>query len=257
VTEKRFPPSAQKLAKARREGRIVNSRWFAVAIGIFVTGLVGQRTISLVRDRTLIHYREGADSPPLELLMAGFRVAIESTACVLLTVAAVGVSAHMLQTRGAFSLSRFATAACQIGPRAFPGRVRECARDVPAAIMRAGVVLGVTLPALFGFVGMAGELAGVNWGYALIAVDGMLETVLSRVCMALAVVAVGSYYLVHRRFFKDLSMNIEELRQEMREDCGDQHLKSMRKADAQALSLADLEQRVKRSKVVVVQRKRL
>jgi flagellar biosynthesis protein FlhB len=123
--------------------------------------------------------------------------------------------------------------------------------------MRAGVVLGVTLPALFGFVGMAGELAGVNWGYALIAVDGMLETVLSRVCMALAVVAVGSYYLVHRRFFKDLSMNIEELRQEMREDCGDQHLKSMRKADAQALSLADLEQRVKRSKVVVVQRKRL
>jgi flagellar biosynthesis protein FlhB len=52
-------------------------------------------------------------------------------------------------------------------------------------------------------------------------------------------------------------MNIEELRQEMREDCGDQHLKSMRKADAQALSLADLEQRVKRSKVVVVQRKRL
>lgn len=256
MTEKRFPPSAQKLAKARREGRTVNSRWFSVAIGIFVTGLVSQRTISLVRDRTLIHYREAFDSQPFEMLKAAFCGTLESVLGVLLPVAVVGVGVHLLQTKGAFSLHKFATAAGEIGPQRYVMRIRESVREVPAALLRAGIVLGVTFSVMTSFLGAAAELAGVRWEYVLGAIDTLLNAALSRVCIALMCVATGAYFVARRKFIKDLSMNMEELRQELRDDCGDQHLKSARKAEAQALSMADLERRVKRSKVVVIQRKR-
>jgi flagellar biosynthesis protein FlhB len=256
MTEKRFPPSAQKLAKARREGRTVNSRWFSVGIGILVTGLVGQRTISLVRDRTLIHYGEAFDSQPFEMLTAAFCMTLESVLGVLIPVAVVGVGVHLLQTKGAFSLSRFATAASEIGPQRFATRIRESLREVPAALLRAALVLGVTFSVITSFIGGAAELAGIRWEYALGAIDSLLRAALFRVCSALMCVATVAYFVARRRFIKDLSMNMEELRQEVRDDCGDQHLKSARKAEAQALSLADLERRVKRSKVVVIQRKR-
>jgi flagellar biosynthesis protein FlhB len=256
MTDKRFPPSAQKIAKARREGRLVTSRWFAVAISIFVAAIVGQRTVSLVRERTLLHYTEWADVHPRELLVMAGYTAIQGSAYMLLSIAFVAVGVHLLQTKGAVSFERLATAAREVGPRSLMGRLRSSAREVPAGVFRAAVVLAVAYPAARDVVTVAGNVAGVERVDALTVLAQVSSTLLVRECGVLLLFGVGAYFVARRRFFKDLSMSMEELRQELRDDNGDPHMKSHRKADAQALSLADLERRVKRSKVVIVQRKR-
>ena len=71
-----------------------------------------------------------------------------------------------------------------------------------------------------------------------------------------ALILLGSLeYVINRhKFLKEMSMTHTELKREHKEDEGDPYLKSSRKLLHQELLSQDLVQRVKRSKVVIVER---
>lgn len=64
---------------------------------------------------------------------------------------------------------------------------------------------------------------------------------------------VGDYALRRFRYRRDLSMSLDEVRREHKEQEGDPFLRAVRKGMHEALLLQDLERRVRRSKVVVVE----
>lgn len=255
MTEKRFPPSAQRITKARREGRVIFSRWFSVGFSVLIVASVGQRTISLVRERTLIHYSNSVRGLAAEMLAGAVYTAFEGILYALAPVALLSVGVHLFQTRGAFSLVRLIRGVSSVGPISFAARVRESLRELPAALVRAALVLLLTVPITTRFLAAAVVLEGADRSYVYNAVVELVSSVVCRAAVALWLFGTAAYFISRKRMFKDLSMSIEELRQEVRDDQGDQHLKSMRKAEAQSLSMADLERRVRRSKVIIVQRK--
>jgi type III secretion protein U len=257
MAEKRFPPSAQRLAKARREGRVVYSRWMSVGISLFVAALVAPRSFSWVSGGSLIQSRELQDMVPGEMFLDAIRVALGLTLGVLLPVAIAAAAAHLLQTRFAFSLVRIVSNAQRVGPGAFAKRLGDGLREVPCGALRAAFILIVTVPVVVSYVGGVEYLQAAPKAVVAEHASRMLWALVLRGVGVVLVVGLVAYWVTRRRFFKDNSMSFEDLRQESRDDQGDPHLRSARKAEAQALSMADLERRVKRSKVVVIRRERI
>ena len=64
-------------------------------------------------------------------------------------------------------------------------------------------------------------------------------------------------YLIHRkRFYSELSMSHEELKREQRDQDGDPFLRMTRRAEHEMLMQQDIVARVRRAKVLVVERAR-
>jgi flagellar biosynthesis protein FlhB len=72
---------------------------------------------------------------------------------------------------------------------------------------------------------------------------------------SLVIIAAVSYGLVRWRFFRQLRMSLQELKDEYKEDEGDPHARAARKQEHRALLLAEVEKRVRSAKVVIVQRR--
>jgi type III secretion protein U len=75
----------------------------------------------------------------------------------------------------------------------------------------------------------------IGWGALVLVVGGAIE-----------------YLVKRRRYFRELSMSRDELHREHREDEGDPHMRSSRRALHQALSMQDLASRVRKAKVIVI-----
>ena len=71
---------------------------------------------------------------------------------------------------------------------------------------------------------------------------------------ALLVLGLTEYMLERRRFTAELSMSLDELRQEMKDDEGDPHVKASRRQMHRALAYEELVARVRASRVVIVER---
>lgn len=69
-----------------------------------------------------------------------------------------------------------------------------------------------------------------------------------------SVFAGGDYFLQRRKFFRELSMDHDEVRREYRESEGDPELKARRKGLHQALANQDVVARVRTAKVLIVKR---
>ena len=70
----------------------------------------------------------------------------------------------------------------------------------------------------------------------------------------LAVAAAADYLARRRQFLRELSMSAAEMRQEWREEEGDPLFKAARKALHESLLMQDLVQRVRKARVIVVER---
>ena len=82
---------------------------------------------------------------------------------------------------------------------------------------------------------------------------GMLQ-LLGGIAAALFVVSGVEYALNRRDFYRRNSMTDQELRREHKDDEGDPHMNAMRRSLREEALLADLTERVRRSKVIIVQR---
>jgi len=61
------------------------------------------------------------------------------------------------------------------------------------------------------------------------------------------------FLLQRRKFYRELSMSLDDLRREHKDEEGDPHIRSARKHMHQTLSNEDITARVRRSKVIVVE----
>jgi flagellar biosynthesis protein FlhB len=65
------------------------------------------------------------------------------------------------------------------------------------------------------------------------------------------VFGVGELFWAKRRFKREQGMTHQEMKEEMKEDYGDPHVRSERRSLQEALLLETLPQRVKQSRVII------
>lgn len=254
MSEKQFPPSARRLGRLEREGKVVKTQWVALASGCWGATLCLAGTLSWVRGGSLIQWLNcELWAPELVLkaaLLDGFRV-------VALAIGAVAVSAVVLelaQSRALIVPSLLLQGFQRLRPGSYLSRVKQGFVEGALGLVRlVGLVLAVT-PAFVALAMHSRVLLAVERQQMLGLLRAMVWGLAVRVAILLSLVAVIAYGFTRWRFFRQHRMSLHELREELKEGEGDPHLKASRKHEHAALVFADLERRVRRSKVVVVRR---
>ena len=255
--EKRFPPSAKKLEKARKDGQVVKSQLLGQAvvfIGVFC-GLVLSLHLPLVSNQTLLQCANAFCVlwPAMYLEVIGKYVAsmvvtallCGATASIMLTVVRQGVNVSFkpilsympFQGGGYFK---------RVG-----NNVKPTVAKLLLLVTLGGVFLWFFLLELPSFAALlgAGEQLTLSAGLKTI-----LFRTLTVAALGLLVVGICEYCLERRRFLNNLRMSRQELVDEQRESEGDPVIKGERRSLHRELSLSDIKERVRHAKVVVVAR---
>jgi flagellar biosynthesis protein FlhB len=254
MTEKRFPPSAERIRKARNDGKVVKSQLLTNAFTFLALIPVLSLSVVWFKRGTLIHWLNYKVLLAGDALISATVTALEISALVLISVMATALCVHFLQTRALFCSAAAFQGFRRLHPRSFATRVFDAAKEAPLGVLRALMIVTVAAPVLWSFVHSAALLVSANQEQLSAAIMDGLKEVVGRITAVLLVLGVSAYGFAYRKNQRGLMMTLEEVRQEQREDQGDPHVRSFRKAEAQAISLADLERRVKQAKVVVVRR---
>ena len=255
MSEKRFPPSVSRLLKARRDGKTVKSRMVTVAsgwLGLFLFFLLSH---PWVRIGTLIQwFKFKVLSPVLTLKYSAAFIA----ALLLLSigsVAAASVLASLLQTKGLVTPKQIVPDLSRLQPRELVNRVREGALDAALGSVRGMVIIALMVPLLSSYLRNAIELFRAPGEWILPGIGGYLFSALSRGVSALVILGGCAYCLAWRRFIRQNRMSFEDVKEEYKESEGDPHLRAARRHEHQAMAMAEIEKRVRNSKVLVIRKR--
>jgi flagellar biosynthesis protein FlhB len=254
VTEKRFPPSVSRLLKARRDGKMVKSRVVIVAAGWLGLFLFFLLTRPWVRIGTLIQwFRFKVLSPVLTLKYS----ALFTAALLLLSIGSVAgasVIASLLQTKGLVTPKQIVPDLTRLQPLGFVSRFREGAIDAAVGFARGVVILALMTPLLGSYLWSALELFRAPGEWIIPGIGGYLLSAVGRGVGALVVLGGCAYCLAWRRFVRQHRMSFEEVKEEFKENEGDPHLRAARRHEHQMMTMAEIEKRVRSSKVLVIRK---
>lgn len=165
-------------------------------------------------------------------------------------LAVVALVVGMAQTKALFCPSQLTGGFQQYKPGAYLSRLRQNVVDSLVGCVRCLCIAVLVAPVLF----LAGSLTpGISLGsFALF--GSMVRSVMLRGAVALTVIAAVSYAIAWWKFMRQYRMSLQEMKDEHKEDEGDPHAKAARKHEHKMLLFAEIEKRVRRSKVVVVSR---
>jgi flagellar biosynthesis protein FlhB len=254
MTTKRFPASAKKLKKLRKDGQIPISRAvcnFAALLGALVLFGVSD---SWVRIGTLVQWSSRDGSTPVHSLWAALSVCFSLVVCAAGATALSGVVAAMWQSGWLVSLSSFKNGFQKVQPLSYISRLREGVTDGALGLVRSTIVWVMLLPVVYALVMVSGMLLDASSADALAVLTSFIRSVVLRGAGTLGLIAVASYALVRWRFFARNKMSLEELREEYKQEEGDPYVRAARRHEHQMLALGELEKRVRNAKVIVVRR---
>ena len=254
--EKRFPPSRKKLLKAKREGRVARSALLTQAL-VFFCLFFGAWHLGgkvWVANRMLLEYviTEGYQAP-VASLNAMLSMYAKLVGGILLFAAVVSVFAEFCQVGLRAEPSLAAPKFSRINPFSGAARMVSGIRQNALKILFAlalSVVFGCVLngslrrTSVLFFASEQGKLAAWQSG---------LRTAAMLIGTVLLICGVIEYLLQRRRLYNELSMTLEELREEHRESEGDPHVKAARRAEHDQILRREIAKRVRRAKVIVVE----
>jgi type III secretion protein U len=259
--DKGFHPTPKKIAEARRKGRVLKSQLLsqvAVLMAISGTILVLVR-YSWVRNANLINYCFIEGYSNLESCSFAFLSEL-----VLLVGGSLGAGAAVAVLVEAFQVGITVETDCvgldpeRCNPVAGVGRLwSEFARGWRTVVQLAllAVVLGFVVSRIVAE-GIT-QLSAGGLGKSLIRAEWLtasLTLVLTASAGVLLVLGAFEYLLNRRAFYRELSMSADEVRREHREEEGDPQVKGARRSLHEALAMQDLDRRVRKARVVIVER---
>jgi flagellar biosynthesis protein FlhB len=255
MSEKRHPPSPQRLSRARRDGKVVKSRIVTMAAGWIGLSIFLTATHPWVRIGTLIQWFKFKVLSPGATLKHALLITGALLVVSIGSVALGTVLASLLQTRGIVATKQIIPQLTRVQPAGYLRRVREGALDVVGGVFRIATLIAVVLPLVVLYVWHAPELLRAPGDVVVPAIQSFLLSAWSRGMGVMVVLAGCAYGLVWRRFMKEHRMSFEEVKEEFKESEGDPHLRAARKHEHQALAMAEIEKRVRNSKVLVIRRR--
>lgn len=257
--QKQHAPTQQKMDSARKEGRVLKSPLFAMALSVTVALLCFVSIVWFTFPELLevvshlnSSYFESGDfqSSTSSLLKLLLLYSILPLACG--AVFGLGAEAFQVGLKIETEPLRFQMKKFDIvggGKKIFTGF-----KNLPEKILYMVILL-------VGFLIYLSLLVGVIAKSVYAPIDESLslfrKSLLGAICiggmLSLSIAAI-EYFLRRREYYRDLSMSDDEIRKEFKEQEGDPHLKSARKSMHQEIMFQDLTKRVRESKVILVDR---
>ncbi|MBX7136692.1 MAG: EscU/YscU/HrcU family type III secretion system export apparatus switch protein [Oligoflexia bacterium] len=244
--ERRHPATEQRRKQAYREGRHGNSSFPPQLIAITVSFLMVVVTAqhSLVSFKMLLEYSLSEGLADWSSLWQNFACLTVLTTVLMLAPAGVAALVHEAgRARG------------RVGFRIRRPLMRGVTTIGEGA--RASLHSGVRLMVLAGVIGL---LARQCIAYPLRVLIGsaawqdLALNITAVVWLEALVVVLLDQLFKRRAFLNSLRMSDHELKQEQRENEGDPQQRALRRAQHEALLMQDVVSRVKRSKVIIVER---
>lgn len=255
MSDKPFPPSAKRLARARREGKVVKSRMVSVAVGWIALLLVISVMFSWVRIGTLIQWLNYKVWVPEVAFAQSLRECCISLLVMVAAIAGGGIFAGLAQTRCLFRPMQLTQGFQQYTPGAYLKRVRQSFVDSCVGIVRC-TVMGVGLaPILVKVWQLEPSVGGITPSETQSLFADCIWAIVIRGAVLLMLIATVAYSIVRWKFFRQLRMSLQELKEEYKEDEGDPHTRAARKHEHRAMIFSEIEKRVKSAKVVIVRRR--
>jgi len=260
--DKTEQPTTKKLREARKKGQVPKSRdvsstaallaWFLIAA--LATGYAAAQLTGLVEAALQAAHQPFAIAAPA-LGAHALHALVALSAAVLLPVAAVGVLAEYLQAGPVFSLERIKPKLENMNP--VEGAKRMFSMDnvielVKAAAKTAALLLigwyavrsllpalallpGAQRPEVVGAALWAAAKPVLVWTIALFALLSLIDAVYQR-----------------WSFTKKMRMSLRDIRQEMKDDEGDPHIKAQRRQAHEEWSQRNASQAARGANVLVV-----
>lgn len=256
-TEKSFRPSARKLARSRKEGRVLRSglvtQLAVLAAGFSLVEVFGGRI--WVAPKMLLEYGLSNPSSAIgEVLEAAKGTVIQ---CVTTTVgvsALAGIVAEITQVGFSFEGVVLAPRMERINPALGLKRLGGALIRAWEPLSRVLIMFAVgAMTILSVFL----NLASSDWSQiSMVVIQGRwgLCTLVRGLLAAAAIVAAFDYLLRRREFYKELSMDHQEIREEHKELEGQPLVKALRRAMHESLAMQDVERRVRSAKVIIVRK---
>jgi len=255
MTDKRFPPSIQRLKRARRDGKIIKSQLVTIAaswLGLLSLFLIGR---SWVRIGTLIHWLESKVLDPgdrfRDALTGAFGVAFLTIGWIVVVTTVMS----FLQTKGLFIVNQIAPNVARISPTRYFERLRESALDGVVALGRITFFMFATLPLVWSYTSEAALLFRAPREWISPIIGSHLGSIFVRGTWALLGIGCCAYGFRWIKFLRQHRMSFEELKEEHRQSEGDPHLRAARRNEHQIMAMAEVEKRVRGAKVLIVQRR--
>ncbi len=251
------PPTKKKLKKAREEGKVVKSQILTKAAVAFCVLL--PITLLLpsvwVRNRILLEYVvvEGAKDPGGSLILVG-RCFLTLTGASLLLGALVSIVAEVFQIGFFSSPKRVSPQLSRLNPASGLTRIISGLSQIWLVPLKLLLIVGAMIVALkqelpaIGQNLLVAEMQGFEW------IQSVLLRVVGSGCVVILGIGILEYFVVRHRLMKELSMTPDELRREQKEEEGDPHLKSHRRAQHHTISMQAMVERIRKAKVIVVEK---
>ena len=256
--EKPFKPSKRKLDKGRKDGKVLKSQLLSAGVGVFF-GLLTLSVLDLsdlFKNEMLLEYSfNGEGLAALRHLKASARSMFSVITLSLLSVAFASFATSALISGFSFKWEALSPRASRLNPAQ---GIKKIFSNF-GFLWQWGLRLAVFVVALYLLVDERFEglvVATISGTYSISLsfwIDAIWKGLGFGVC-ALILLGAVEYAVNRYKFLKEMSMTHTELKREHKEDEGDPYLKSSRKSLHQELLSQNIVQRVRSSKVVIVER---
>jgi flagellar biosynthesis protein FlhB len=264
MAEKTEQPTPRRLREARRKGQIAFSPEVPAA-ATFLAGVVmlvwwvprlAAEFNALFTAATEAAGRAGGDPLPLsedlgrQAATAGLRV----MGPLMLALALAGIALSLAQTGFHLAPSRLVPSPDKLSPSRTLRRwfSMQGATEVAKATVKLAVVLALGYTTVTTALGAILALHRASLPAISATLAEAARSFAVKAGLAFAVVAAADYFLVWRRWRKDLMMSPEEVRREYKEQEGDPLVKAQRKALHQELTMVQIAAEVRVADAVVV-----
>lgn len=252
---KAFKPTPKKLQEGRKKGKVLKSQVLSQSGAVFggVLGLLWLGRSTLVKNRMLLEYGLLGGWQDLGRVCLEFgKVAIICMLCCLVLSATVSVTIEVLQVGFRFEIGALRPKADFLNLGKGVQKTFGGLKKFPVTLLKLSLLLFVLIWFLYSLIILASELFLVGGG------DQSLLNVLSPFLIgsSLLLLLFGCVDYMFRRseFLREMSMSAEEIKRETREDEGDPQVRSMRRSLHESLAREEIVARVRKSKVVVVEK---
>jgi flagellar biosynthesis protein FlhB len=171
------------------------------------------------------------------------------------SVAVASVLTSLLQTKGLVTTKPIVPDLTRLQPMGYARRMRESVGDAVLGVLRVSVILTLMVPLLVCYLRRAPLLLSASREWLVQGISQYLISATGRGIGAMFVLGLCAYALVWLRHMRQQRMSFEEVREEYKENEGDPHLRAARRHEHQALAMAEIEKRVRSSKVLVIRKR--
>lgn len=249
MTEKQFPPSAQKLRKARDKGNIPKTQVVSLCATWWGIVTLISTCLPWVRGGTLLQWARYDSWEPVDALNAAGLLIVKIVLVCSGAIGLIGIGATLLQTNWFMSVGQLARGIEQVKPGAYWGRLKQNAVGVLAGNSRV-LVLGVALlPIVRSLLDTTPSAFDVT-KTELILVH--FRTVIVRTGYVFTILGIVAYGLTRWRFMRQNRMSLQELKDEFKEAEGDPQHRAAQRQEHRAMLFSEIKKQVQRSKVVIV-----